>query len=107
MTGLEWPGLELSLALFLLANLVAALMAAERGPTAADRMLTALLFGSTGVGVLVLLAVASPWGWRPDSLDEFAPAKAAFSWTIFVLASVLAGWLPLRLGLRKVAVTEL
>ncbi len=51
-------GLELSVALFLLANLVAALIAAERGPTAADRMLTALLFGSTGVGVLVLLAAA-------------------------------------------------
>ncbi|MBN9690014.1 MAG: hypothetical protein J0M24_07220 [Verrucomicrobia bacterium] len=59
------------------------------------------------VSSVVLLAVASPWGWRPDTLDEFAPAKAAFSWTIFVLGSVLAGWLPLRLGLRKVAVTEL
>lgn len=51
-------GLELSVALFLLANLVAALIAAERGPTPADRMLTALLFGSTGVGVLVLLGEA-------------------------------------------------
>lgn len=51
-------GLELSLALFLLANLVAALLAAERGPSAADRMLTSLLFGSTGVGVLVLLGAA-------------------------------------------------
>ncbi len=51
-------GLELSVALFLLANLVAALIAAERGPTPADRMLTALLFGSTGVGVLVLLGAA-------------------------------------------------
>lgn len=50
--------LELSVALFLLANLVAALVAAARGPTPADRMLTALLFGSTGVGVLVLLARA-------------------------------------------------
>lgn len=59
------------------------------------------------VGSVVLLAVASPWGWRPDSADEFAPAKAAFSWTLFVLGSVLAGWLPLRFGLRKVATTEL
>lgn len=59
------------------------------------------------VGSVVLLAVASPWGWRPDSFDDFAPAKAAFSWTVFVLVSVLAGWLPLRLGLRKVATTEL
>ncbi len=59
------------------------------------------------VGSVVLLAVASPWGWRPDSFDEFAPAKAAFSWTLFVLCSVLVGWLPLRLGLRKVATAEL
>lgn len=51
MTGLEFP-----LALFLLANLVAALARAVRGPTAADRMLAALLFGTTGVGMLALLA---------------------------------------------------
>jgi multicomponent Na+:H+ antiporter subunit F len=53
MTGLEGP-----LALFLLLNLVAALIRAARGPTAADRMLAALLFGTTGVGVLLLLAHA-------------------------------------------------
>ncbi|MCS6787650.1 MAG: monovalent cation/H+ antiporter complex subunit F [Thiobacillaceae bacterium] len=49
-------GLEGALALFLLANLAVALVRAARGPTAADRMLAALLFGSTGVGVLLLLA---------------------------------------------------
>ncbi|HAB19937.1 MAG TPA: hypothetical protein PLX89_08510 [Verrucomicrobiota bacterium] len=59
------------------------------------------------VGSVVLLAVASPWGWRPEASDDFAPAKAAFTWTVFVLSSVLAGWIPLRLGLRKVADTEL
>jgi len=53
MTGLEWP-----IAVFLLANLIVALLAAARGPTAADRMLMALLFGTTGVGILVLLAHA-------------------------------------------------
>lgn len=53
MTGLEGP-----LALFLLINLLAALGRAIRGPTAADRMLAALLFGSTGVGGLLLLAHA-------------------------------------------------
>ena len=53
MTGLEMP-----LAIFLLANLVVALFAAARGPTAADRMLIALLFGSTGVGIIALLAYA-------------------------------------------------
>lgn len=51
-------GLVLAVALFLLGNLVVALLAAARGPTAADRMLMALLFGSTGSGILVLLAVA-------------------------------------------------
>ena len=53
MTGLEFP-----LALFLLTNLVVALLVAVCGPTAADRMLMALLFGTTGVGILVLLAYA-------------------------------------------------
>lgn len=46
----------LALALFLLCNLLVALFAAARGQTAADPMLTALLFGSTGIGLLVLLA---------------------------------------------------
>ena len=53
MTGMEGP-----LALFLLLNLLVALIRAARGPTPADRMLAALLFGSTGVGVLLLLAHA-------------------------------------------------
>jgi multicomponent Na+:H+ antiporter subunit F len=51
-------GLDLAVALFLLGNLVIALLVAARGPTAADRMLMALLFGSTGTGILVLLAQA-------------------------------------------------
>lgn len=51
-------GLEGYLALFLLLNLLVALVRAARGPTAADRMLAALLFGTTGVGVLLLLAHA-------------------------------------------------
>lgn len=45
-------------ALFLLANLAVALFAAARGQTPADRMLMALLFGTTGTAVLVLLAAA-------------------------------------------------
>lgn len=61
MTGIEFP-----LALFLLANLAVALAAAARGPTAADRMLVALLFGSTGAGILVLLAVATD---QPSLVD--------------------------------------
>lgn len=50
--------LPLMLAVFLLANLVAALLNVMRGPTAADRLLVALLFGTTGVAVLLLLAHA-------------------------------------------------
>jgi multicomponent Na+:H+ antiporter subunit F len=50
--------LALAVALFLLANLVVALVAAARGPTPADRMLMALLFGTTGTGILALLATA-------------------------------------------------
>lgn len=46
------------LAVFLLANLLVALQRILRGPTDADRMLTALLFGTTGVAVLLLLAEA-------------------------------------------------
>lgn len=46
------------LAAILLANLLAALVRIARGPTAADRLLAALLFGSTGVAVLLLLAHA-------------------------------------------------
>lgn len=56
---------------------------------------------------VVLLAVSSPWGWKPDMTGEFAPGKAVSTWVGFVLLSYLAGWLPLRLGLRKVATTEL
>jgi multicomponent Na+:H+ antiporter subunit F len=51
-------GVELPLAGFLLLNLAITLLVATRGPTAADRMLIALLFGTTGVAILVLLAYA-------------------------------------------------
>jgi multicomponent Na+:H+ antiporter subunit F len=47
-----------AVALFLLANLAAGLWRIMRGPTAADTMLAAQLFGTTGVGVLLLLAEA-------------------------------------------------
>ena len=50
--------LEIAVAFFLLLNLAAALERAARGPTPADRMVAALLFGSTGVGILVLVAFA-------------------------------------------------
>ncbi|MEQ8234193.1 MAG: monovalent cation/H+ antiporter complex subunit F [Gammaproteobacteria bacterium] len=48
--------LAAAVALFLLLNLAAALVVVARGPGAADRMLAALLFGTTGVAVLMLSA---------------------------------------------------
>ena len=56
------------------------------------------------VASVVVLAIGSPWGWRGDE-DE--SARAAFTWTVFVLVSLLAGWFPLRLGMRRAAVMEL
>lgn len=48
--------LFLGLASFLLLNLAAGLWRVMRGPTAADRMLAAQLFGTTAVAVLLLLS---------------------------------------------------
>jgi multicomponent Na+:H+ antiporter subunit F len=51
--------LYVGFALFLLMNLVGGLLRILRGPTRSDRMLAAQLFGTTAVGVLLLLAEAS------------------------------------------------
>jgi ABC-2 type transport system permease protein len=53
---------------------------------------------------VVVLGVGSPWGWRDN---ESHPGRAALAWAVFVLFSVLAGAVPLRMGLRKAATTEL
>ena len=50
--------LYLALTLFLLLNLGAGMWRVLRGPSAADRMLAAQLFGTTAVAVLLLLAQA-------------------------------------------------
>ena len=47
---------SLAIAAFLLLNLAAGLWRVMRGPTAADRMLAAQLFGTTAVATLLLLA---------------------------------------------------
>jgi multicomponent Na+:H+ antiporter subunit F len=46
----------LALSLLLLLSLAAGLWRVRRGPTAADRMLVAQLFGTTAVAILLLLA---------------------------------------------------
>ena len=65
------------------------------------------------VGSVVLLAVGSPWGWHfatnGEELGEsgFDGQRAAFFLVDILLVSSLVGCLPLRLGLRRVAQTEL
>ncbi len=49
----------LALALFLLLNLGAGMWRVLRGPSAADCMLAAQLFGTTAVAILLLLAQAT------------------------------------------------
>jgi len=51
--------LYFALALFLLLNLFAGMWRVLRGPTTADRMLAAQLFGTTAVAILLLLAQAT------------------------------------------------
>lgn len=62
----------LALALFLLANLLAALVRVVRGPGDADRMLAALLFGTTGVAILLLLGQAQDSAALADVALVFA-----------------------------------
>jgi multicomponent Na+:H+ antiporter subunit F len=48
--------LRIGVAAFLVANVLAGLARVARGPTFADRILVAQLFGTTGVAVLLVLA---------------------------------------------------
>lgn len=57
------------------------------------------------VGAVSLLALGSPWSWSPQG--TLSTTWIATAWTGFLLLSLLVGWLPLRLGLRKAAVFEL
>ena len=54
---------------------------------------------------VTLLAVGSPWSWA--RMGESSVGWVIGSWVGFTLSSALLGWLPLRLGLRKVAALEL
>lgn len=48
----------LAIALFLLATMTLGLLRVVRGPTASDRMMAAQLLGTSGIGVLLLMAPA-------------------------------------------------
>jgi len=71
--------LTLALAVFLLLNLLVALIRVARGPTPADRLLAALLFGTTGVAILLLLA---------DAMAQPAFVDAAL---VFALLAAISG----------------
>lgn len=71
--------LTFAIAIFLLLNLVVALVRVARGPTPADRLLAALLFGTTGVAILLLLA---------EAMNQPALVDAAL---VFALLAAITG----------------
>lgn len=72
-------GLLAFLVVFLLANLAAGMWRVHRGPTPADRMLSALLIGSTSVAMLLLLAA-----WLQQ------PALRVAALIVVLLAAILS-----------------
>ena len=80
--------LYLALALFLLLNLCAGMWRVLRGPTAADRMLAAQLFGTTAVAILLLLAQA----YGNSALRDVALVFALLA-TATTVAFVRRAWL--------------
>ena len=50
------------------------------------------------VSSVTLLAIGSPWGWH----GETSAAWVIGSWAGFALLSIVLGWIPFRLGLRRV-----
>ncbi len=81
----------LGLALFLLLNLVAGLFRILRGPTPADSMLAAQLFGTTGVAILLLLAQAMSQPTVRDVALVFALLAA-----VSTVAFIRRVWAPTR-----------
>jgi multicomponent Na+:H+ antiporter subunit F len=79
--------LYFALALFLLLNLVAGMWRVLRGPTSADRMLAAQLFGTTSVAVLLLLSQATDEAALRDVALVFALLA-----TVTAVAFVRRAW---------------
>jgi ABC-2 type transport system permease protein len=50
------------------------------------------------LGSVTLLAVGSPWGWRGETSVRWILG----SWAGFALLSLLMGWMPFRLALRRI-----
>jgi multicomponent Na+:H+ antiporter subunit F len=66
------PELRAAVALFLLLNVIMGLVRVARGPTMADRMLVAQLFGTTGVTVLLVLSAGEETSALRDVALVFA-----------------------------------
>lgn len=77
----------LAVSVFLLLNIFAGLVRVLRGPTPADRMLSAQLFGTTGVAILLLLAEAL----SAPALRDVALVLALLS-AVAVAAFVRRAW---------------
>ena len=71
----------LTLSSFLLLNILAGLYRVMQGPTPADRMVAAQLFGTTGVAILLLLAQA---------LDAPYIRNAALLFALLMIMAVLS-----------------
>ncbi|MGA1237752.1 MAG: putative ABC transporter permease subunit [Limisphaerales bacterium] len=56
------------------------------------------------IGVL-LLALGSPWSWLPEG--EVSWTRTGLGWGGFWVLSIVVGYLPMRLGLRRVRQSEL
>lgn len=77
----------MGLAVFLLLNLMVGLVRVVRGPTPADRMVAAQLFGTTGVAILLVLG---------EGMGEPAMADVALVFALLAVvvsvAFVKRGW---------------
>jgi multicomponent Na+:H+ antiporter subunit F len=76
----------LALVLFLLLNLAAGLVRVQRGPTQSDRMVAAMLFGTTGVAILLLFSEVTGRGSLIDVALVFS-LLAAINTIAFVRES--------------------
>lgn len=84
----------LGLALFLLVNLGIGLLRVQRGPAPDDRMVASLLFGTTGVAILLVMSEYMEWPTLVDVALVFSLLAA-----INTIAFAREGWG--RIGPRK------
>jgi multicomponent Na+:H+ antiporter subunit F len=74
-------------AILLMLTILAGLIRVFRGPTSADRMLAAQLFGTTGVAILLLLSKA----WDSPPLQDVAGVFALLA-AVIGISFVRRGW---------------